>query len=311
MMMNRKLATIAIALLAAAGAAGVSADKVRTVTGHAVYYAPHSMMPFQARQEAINRAQLDAIGREFGSAVSMSNLSFMQSSTDSERDDFYSIAESDVRGEWIETIGDTIWQITPMNNETLYEVTLKGRIREIPMNRIDIDTRLLYNGTDKDRNLVRNFSYKVGDYMYIYFTSPVDGHLAIYIGDDNDAMTLQSLVPMDGMSEGAYPVKAGQEYVFFDRASAEPQYRDVTRRIKMNARKEMDVNQVYVIFSPNRFAKANDRRSSTGRSVNVGGEEVDLMPREADFTSFQRWLGKARRHDPDMQVIKTVVTVSD
>ena len=87
--------------------------------------------------------------------------------------------------------------------------------------------------------------------------------------------------------------------------------RDVTRRIKMNARKEMDVNQVYVIFSPNRFAKANDRRSSTGRSVNVGGEEVDLMPREADFTSFQRWLGKARRHDPDMQVIKTVVTVSD
>lgn len=308
--MHIRSTTIAIALLAAAGAHSAHADKECTVTGHAVYYAPHSMMPFQARQEAINRAQLDAISRKFGSAVSMSNLSFMQSSADSERDDFYSIAESDVRGEWIETIGDTIWQITPMNNETLYEVTLKGRIREIPMNRIDIDTRLLFNGTDKERNQLRNFSYKVGDYMYIYFSSPVDGHLAIYIGDDNDAMTLQSLVPMDGMSEGSYPIKAGQEYVFFDRESAEPQYRALTRRIKMNARKDMDVNQVYVIFSPNPFAKANDHRSATGKSVTVDRQEIDLMPREADFATFQRWLGKARRHDRDMQVIKTIVSVS-
>lgn len=292
------------------GTFSARAAKERTVTGHAVYYAPHSMLPFQARQEAVNRAQLDAISREFGSSVSVSNMSFMQSAANAERDDFYSIAESDVRGEWIETIGDTIWQITPMNNETLYEVTLKGRIREIPTNRIDIDTRLLYNGTDKDTNRLRNFSYKVGDYMYVYFTSPVDGYLAIYLGDDNDAMTMQSLVPMDGMAEGAYPVKGGREYVFFDRNSAEPQYRHLTRRLKMNSRKDTDVNQVYVIFSPNSFAKANDRRSATGVTTTVTGEEVDLMPREADFTTFQRWLGKARRHDPDMQVVKTIVTVS-
>lgn len=296
-------------IMTATALCSLAEGRMATVTGQAVFIAPHSMTPYQARQEAINRAQLDAISREFGSAVSMSNLSFMQSG-ERERDDFYSIAESDVRGEWIETLGDTIWNITPRASETIYEVRLKGRIREIPMNRIDVDSSLLFNGTDKERDAIRNFSYKAGDYMYVWFTSPVDGYLAIYLGDDDDAMTLQSLVPMPGMQEGAYPIKGGREYVFFDRASAEPRYRDLTRRIKMNCRKETDINQVYVIFSPNSFAKAADRRSSSGRTVNVNGEEIDLMPREADFATFQRWLGKARRHDPDMQVLKTVVTVS-
>lgn len=295
--------------LLASGTVIAGGLKERTVTCHATYFAPLSMTPYQARQEAINMAQTDAIGREFGTSVAMSNLSVVQSGGDSQRDDFYSIAESDIRGEWIESLGDTIWKVTPRDNETIYEVTLKGRIREIPYNRIDIDSRLLFNGTDKEKNALRNYAYKVGDYMYVYFLSPVDGYLAVYLGDDNDAMTFQSLVPMDGMTEGAYPVKAGKEYVFFDRDSAEPQYRTLTRRLKMNVRKDVDVNQIYVIFSPNPFTKAVDRRAD-GKAVTVNGEEIDLMPRVADFRTFQRWLSKARRNDPDMQVRKTIVTVS-
>lgn len=39
------------------------------------------------------------------------------------------------------------------------------------------------------------------------------------------------------------------------------------------------------------------------------GEEVSLMPREATFADFQRWLARNRRRDPQMQVVKNIVTV--
>lgn len=88
-----------------------------------------------------------------------------------------------------------MWHITPGDHETIYEVTLRGRIREIPTGRADLDVRLLFNGTDKERDRLRT------------------------------------------------------------------------------------------------------------------GEEVSLMPREATFADFQRWLARNRRRDPQMQVVKNIVTV--
>lgn len=299
-------------LLAAAMAVpfGAMAADVVTVTARAAYYAPLTMTPFQARQEAIQRAQLDAISRRFGSSLSQTSIS-MQAEGINARDDFYAIGQSDVKGEWVETIGDTIWIITPGERETLYEVTLKGRIREIPSNRIDLDSRILFNGTDRDRDQLRGGSFNRGDYMYIYFTAPVDGYLAVYLGDDDPAMTMQCLIPYDGSGQGAFAVEAGKEYKLFSRDDAPAELRPYVRRIKMNCRKQTDINQIYVIFSPRPFTKAADSRSRRGQVARMAdGTEVDLMPREADFASFQRWLGKARRGDPNMQVIKTVVTVS-
>lgn len=306
--MIRRTIKASIVALALAGATFANADE--KVTATAVYYAPLSMSPAQARQEAITRAQLDAIRTRFGSSLTETNFTFMQESSDGSRDDFYAIGESDVKGEWVETLGDTVWNITPGAHETIYEVTLRGRIREIPTGRADIDSRILFNGTDRDRDRLRNFTFHVGDYIYVYFTSPVDGYLAAYLGDDDEAMTMQCLLPYDGMADGAFPIEAGKEYILFSRDDATPEARPFTRRIKMNARKDVDINQIYIIFSPNKFTKAADvqdrSRTVTDRRT---GEQLSLLPRQATFAAFQKWLARNRRHDPQMQVIKTVVSV--
>lgn len=307
--MNVKLKNILVAALALAGVASAFSDEKVTATGH--YYAPLSMPPLQARQEAINRAQIDAIRNAYGSSVSQTSLSITGTGEDGGRDSYYAIGECDVRGEWIETIGDTIWNIVPRERETLYEVTLKGRIREIPGGRADLDVRLLFNGTDKDRDQIRNSTYRVGDYMYIYFMSPIDGYLAVYLGDDDDALTMQCLVPYEGMTDGVFPVKGGQEYVLFSKDTAEDSLRPLTRRIKMNARNASDINQVYVIFSPNKFVKAPDTANMANTVTDPKtGKEISLLPRQADFTTFQKWLSRNRKRDRDLQIVKTLVNVT-
>lgn len=306
-MTNFAIKALMVALALVSATFSHADDKV---TATATFYAPLSMSPAQARHEAITRAQLDAIRAKYGSSLSETNFTFMQESAEGSRDDFYAIGQSDVKGEWIESIGDTIWNITPGTHETIYNVTLRGRIREIPTGRADIDARLLFNGTDKERNRLRNFTYHVGDYMYIYFTSPVDGYLAAYLGDDDEAMTMQCLLPYDGMADGAFAVEAGKEYILFSRDDATPEARPFTRRIKMNSRKHTDINQIYIIFSPNKFVKARDTRNTSKTLTDMRtGQEVSLMPREATFADFQKWLARNRRRDPEMQVVKNIVTV--
>lgn len=285
------------------------ADQKVTATGH--YYAPLSMPPLKARQEAINRAQINAIRDAYGTSVSETSFAVQSNGEAGSRDSYYAIGECDVRGEWIETIGDTVWNIVPRERETLYEVTLKGRIREIKGGKADLDVRLLFNGTDKDRDVVRNSTYKVGDYMYIYFKSPIDGYLACYLGDDDDALTMQCLVPYEGMGEGIFPVEAGKEYILFSKEDAGEDLRPLTRRLKMNARNEADINQVYVIFSPNKFVKAPDSADMSNTVTDPKtGKEISLMPRQADFSTFQKWLAKNRKRDKDLQIVKSLINVT-
>lgn len=290
------------------GIGAVWADEKVTATGE--YYAPHSMPPAQAREEAIYRAQINALRKAYGTSVSETSLSIQSEGGAVDRDSYYAVGECDVRGEWIETIGEPVWKIVPGERETYYEVTLKGRIREIPGGRAELDVRLLSNGTDKERDRVRDASFRVGDYLYLYFKSPVDGYLACYLGDDDEAMTMQCLVPYDGITDGVFPVEAGREYILFSPQDADGNMRGLVRRLKMNARNEADINQVYVIFSPNKFIKAPDS-SDMSKSVTdlKTGEEISLMPRIADFNSFQKWLSKQRKRDKDLQIVKSLITV--
>lgn len=281
------------------------------VTASAHFYAPFSMPPAQARQEAINRAQINAIRETYGTHIAETSLIVQSNGTTGERDSYYAIGECDVRGEWIETIGDTVWNIIPRDREMLYEVTLKGRIREIKGGRADLDVRLLFNGTDKDRNSIRNSTYKVGDYMYIYFKSPIDGYLACYLGDDDETLSMQCLVPYEGMSDGMFPIEAGKEYILFSREDADENLRPLIRRLRMNAHNETDINQIYIIFSPNKFVKAPDTVNISNAIVDPRTtQEMSLMPRQTDFGTFQKWLAKNRRHDKDLQIIKSLVIIT-
>lgn len=300
---------VAASLLALATLPATAGDAV-TVTGEAVYFSPLTESPQLARQRAIEQARLETIDKAFPKSVSQHSVMVESSHNEEAKSHFQCYGECDVRGEWLQDIEEPVVTEERVANGTNYTVRVRGKAREIPNDRIDLDCRLLCNGTDAHRNRVRNNAFYVGDEMYLYFMSPVDGYLTVYLGDDDDDLTFQALIPYDGMQEQAYPIKGGQEYVFFSKALAEPQYVQYASRMIMDARKNVDSNMLYVVFSPNAFGKAHDTRSrDAGAVVNYGGQDYNLMPRETTFKNFHKWLSKKRVADRQMQIVKEIITI--
>ena len=54
---------------------------------------------------------------------------------------------------------------------------------------------------------------------------------------------------------------------------------------------------IYVVFSPNEFAKAN--------SNNV----EELLPQELPFEEFQKWLSKGKVKDKEMRVLNKIILI--
>lgn len=281
------------------GILAVFAQRIETVDAHAIYTAPPTMPPKEARFQTILSAQVDAVARTFGTTVSEENLSFVREKDMASSSDFFSLHEGDVRGVWLETIGDTVWSEPKYRNDgsVVYEVKLRGKIMELKSAPIAIQTKLLFNGTDPIRNEIRDYTFHDGDDMYLYFRTPVDGYLAVYIVDYDDNMTTQRILPYQGEPDGIHKVSADKEYILFSEAKADYNIKSLVRRCVMRGRTNHDYNQFYVIFSPNSFVKATDQVID------------ENLPSVLTFKDFQKWLSKNRRKDLQMCVEKIFVDI--
>lgn len=291
--------TVCVIVAMALGTLTVLAQRIETVDAHAVFTAPPTMPPKEARFQTILSAQVDAVARTFGTTVSDENLSFVREKDRTSSSDFFSLHEGDVRGVWLETVGDTIWSEPKHRNDgsVVYEVNLKGKIMELKSAPIAIQTKLLFNGTDPIRNEIRDYTFHDGDDMYMYFKTPVDGYLAVYIVDYDDNMTTQRILPYQGEPEGIHRVSADKEYILFSEEKAEYNVKSLVRRCVMRGRTNHDYNQFYVIFSPNPFVKATDQTID------------ENLPSILSFKDFQKWLSKNRRKDLQMCVEKIFVDI--
>lgn len=285
-------------------------DDVR-LNGEVEYHAPNTMSPAEARERAIEHARIELLRKEFGVAIGSQNILVDKTENTNTETKAFSLSETDTNGEWIKDLDDPeIISETPDKYGRTYRIKVNGLARKIEHQPIDIDVRFLCNGCDKNRDLIRNNTYYEGDNFYVYFNSPVGGWLTIYLCDDDPDMTMQAILPYDGQREKAYRIEPDKEYVFFSRDHAEPQYSDFAGGLKMYARKAIDVNVVYIIFSPNEFSRSSTNYNSTAEiSTRVGNENINLMPRETDFKHFNKWLGKSRKKDPQMQVRKQIISV--
>ena len=263
---------------------GISAQKTLTVDAEYTYRAPEDVSLSQAKKNALERAKLQAIADAFGTIVSESNTIRMSNKNGRSDVDFLSIGGSDVKGEWIETIGDPQYQVEYDGETLVVTARCKGRIREIVANEVDFSVKTLRNGTD-DRS--ESDSFFSGDNFYVSFTSPVAGYVAIYLVDVGNMACC--LLPYQAQQEGIYSVKANQRYVFFNVDEALPVEKPIVDLYKMTTLFPVEQNQVYVIFSTQPFVKAVDA-AGKGQLRELKGED------------FQKWLAKCRKRDTNMSV---------
>lgn len=262
------------------------AQRLVMVSGEYTYYASATVTLDQARQIALDRAKIQLIADEFGTIVSSTNVTRIANANGTSDIQMTTLGESEVKGEWIETIGDPKYEIGYENDMLYVKVSISGKIREIVSASIDLKAKLLRNGTE---DKFESEEFRSGDDMYLSFQSPVDGYLTVYLFDGDD--TVFCLLPYQSQTVGQIPVQANKRYVFFSCKESLDIPTSLVDEYVLTCSKDLELNRLYVIFSPNHFTKAVDSHGAT----------IDT-PRMLKWEEFQKWLSKCRRQDIKMNI---------
>lgn len=264
----------------------ICAQSIHKVKVEYTYYGSENETLEQAKHTALERAKIKALEEKFGSVVSQTSSTMMHTINGSTQTGFLSSGASEVRGEWIETIGEPEYAPPYYEQDILVvKVTVSGIVREMRAEHLDIRPRILRNGiADKfEADMFRS-----GDDMFMSFTTPVKGFLTVYLVDgDGNAFCL---LPYRRQTTGIYAVEANHRYLFFNRKEAPENEKSFVDEYVMTCERSLEQNMIYIVFSPNPFTKASDN-----------GED-ETLPRELPFSQFQKWLAMCRRHDVNMNV---------
>ena len=272
---------------------GAFAQRTEKVRAEYIYHAPENVSLEEAKRIALDRAKIQVIADEFGTIVSQSNTTVVSNRNGESSSDFFSLGGSEVKGEWIETIGQPEYDINYEQGMLVVKAMVSGSIREIVSAQIDLKAEVLCNGTDLK---FARTDFKSGDDLYLYFQSPVNGYLAVYLLDEVSQMVF-CLLPYKSSSEAVTLIEKDKPYIFFSAKHAGDKGHLVDE-YTMTCTNPVERNTIYVVFSPNEFAKAN--------SNNVD----ELLPQELSFEEFQKWLVKSRNRDKEMDLVRNSITIS-
>lgn len=270
------------------------AQKTERVTATYTYYAPEHVSIEEARRVALQRAQLQAIADAFGMIVTQSNATRVRNENGKSDVSLLSLGASEVRGEWLRTDGEPEYDIAYEDGMLAVTVRVKGVIREIVNAAVDFQAKVLRNGTE-DR--FEGEEFRNGDDLYLSFRSPVDGFLTVYLLDAEG--TAYCLLPYRNDTGGRVAIEGNRHYVFFSLDDVPAEERSIVDEYTMTCSRDGELNQIYVIFSPQLFTKA----------VDYAGE--GLQPRELPYEEFQEWLFKCRKQDPEMRVEVKGILIND
>ena len=272
----------------------LSAQKVQKVTGYYTYYAPENVTIEEAKRIALDRAKLSAIADAFGTVMSQSNSTVLTNENGRSDSRFLSLGSSEVKGEWIETTKEPDYTISYECGMLVVSVTVNGRIREIVNAGVDVVAKILRNGTEEK---FESSEFRCGDDMYLYFQSPVDGYLTVYLLDET-TQEVFCLLPYRASGEGAYKIEHDKSYVLFSAEKEARNPNEVDEYI-LTCSHEKEFNDLYIIFSPNPFTKANSMDSMN-----------ETLPRQLSYEEFRIWLVKYRKVDKGMNVNIKQITIN-
>lgn len=268
----------------------LSAQRAEKVCGEYTYYSSLDKSPEEAKRIALERAKIEALAEKFGATVSQNNFTNVKNENGYSSIDFHSIGGSEVKGEWLETIDEPEFQVSIEQNQLVVTVKVCGKAREVVRAEVEFTAALLRNGTE---DKFKSEEFRDGDDVYLSFVSPANGFLAVYLVDNEQKV--YCLLPYRQSSGSAMEVKHGRSYLFFSAKKADNPA-EVDEYV-LTAEKEEEHNQFYIIFSPQSFTKANDSALD------------ETLPRELTFPEFQKWLGKNRNRDKQMQVSVQNITI--
>lgn len=251
--------------------------------------------PEQAEQMAIQMAKQKALEEHFGLDV-VGITSTMQRNRQegqqvSSTSDVFSLRETSVRGEWIETTSQKVLEKTFEKGFWHVKVYIAGRARNHSTDKPEIQYAFINNAHDKQNR----DQYYDGDDLFMRFSSPVSGALCVYLVDAEQ--NAYCLLPYKSSTIGYQAIDANQEYLFFSTIT-DPNADEYT----LNCMQSSEQNALYVVFSPNTFTKAADQQAGK----NWRDEQ---LPRQLSYEDLMKWLARNQTRDENMVVYREVITI--
>lgn len=266
------------------------ASAQKLLTGVAVFHAENHHSMTDCREGALQMARINALADEYGRTIGSGTISVSGTGKNGEQDFFQELATTEVCGEWIADVGEPKYDIS-LGPDNLYIVkcTVSGKTRPLSNEAPDFKAEVLRNG-DTDKFIDTRFNS--GDLMKLIFKAPCDGYVAVYLACAD--RTVYTLFPYINNSDGPIKIKGGKEYLLFS-----PTCTDLGEVDEMQLRTDvpMELNHLYIVFSPNEFSRAIDSASDND------------APRSLSFKEFSKWMMSNRSHDPKMGLKTIPITI--
>ncbi len=208
---------------------------------------------------------------------------------------FFALGGSDVKGEWIETMGNPEYQLQFENHFLIVTCSVKGKAREITSAKIEYTAKTLRNGTELR---FEDVNFRDGDDLYLYFQAAADGYLSVYLLDER-AQTVYCILPYKAQTFSAYPVEANKEYVMFSRKDADKSERPMVDEYALSCENDKEFNTLFILFSPSNIGKRNGFDDS-----------IEDKPDNNSFNNFKSWLSKTLSKDNNIQFQELNITIS-
>ncbi len=267
----------------------------------------------EARQRALELAKIDALENAFGTLISQGNVFYLENKKTGNRVEtnsvFKTIGNTAVKGEIIEIQKEDYSQSVKkerVNRKkvkiTYISCSLKIKAKELTDTNIEIESFAL-----NSRKLLKPVTdFKQGQNLFLYFRSPQNGYLSVFLDDGEQA---QCLLPYRNMPEGLeeeMPIKADKEYVFFSDYEEHNYFDDDffsedTYRLMASGSK--DLNELYIVFSKEKLNRPILNKAKN--KVDIDTQNYEL-PRVMNSDDFKKWIIKIKqiRNDLKVNIIK-------
>lgn len=273
----------------------VYSQKIAKVSASYTYYAPETMSVEEAKRTALVRAKIQAIADEFGTVVTQSNSTIVSNKNGQSHSQFFSLGRSDVKGEWIETIGEPSVEVNFTDNILVVKVNIKGKVRAIEKCDIPLIAKLYRNQVVEQ---AETDCFMDGDHMLLTFQTPIEGSLIVYL-IDYSVRQAYCLLPYSNSSLPSYEVKNDIQYTFFSENNAINSNDETVDEYLMTCSSDsIEHNEIVIIFSPDKLVKNNSIRISSS------------LPRQMSLEEYSTWLSKIKTSKSEIYTINKSITIN-
>jgi hypothetical protein len=264
----------------------LAAQQTKRSSGSAQVRVEDNMTKEEARRKAEELAKIDAITNAFGQYVGQeTNLTVRDG-----RSSFNIIGTTKVKGEWVSELSKTFEEESRDEKGTFGIIQtqwitckIRGVVKEAtPKANIEYQTLNYPNSVSRTNTFIS------GNSFYVWFRSPVDGFLSIYLDDGTDVFRL---LPYDDMpSFSTVKINADREYIFF--SENHNYFSNNVDELILFTPKNSEMNTLHFIFSEKHYYKPVLDSDYTD-------EEGNIVPKSLTRRQFENWLAENKTNISD------------